>query len=276
MIQYIVKLITNNIILSIATLVGTLVGILGIVDSKKSKKELNKYEYLFKIAEKNIDRDLTTEELEQLHKQKKEIQQKLDGLNNIIQNDIPLEAQKTVLLDRLKEDEKYLVHSYNNYSNTKKEYEELLKTKTDIPKDILNEIEFHIMPEYLIQQKKQRYMSMLTYISYITAFLSIIPVVRSLGNFSIIFSAYPLIQIFILSMPKDKKKRKKYLKKIIYYTVFIILGIYDFIITIAFSYYWHINDIFLMIAIITYPLFIIMLIIKIIKAIIKTKRNENI
>lgn len=208
MIQYFIDIITNNLILSIATLLGALFGIWGIIDSQKSKKELRKYDYLFKIAEKNIDKDLTEDELDQLYKQKEEIQQKLDGLNNVIKNDIPLEAQKTVLLDRLKEDEKHLVHSYNNYNNTKKEYEQLSQVKTDIPDDILKEIELHIMPEYLIQQKNQKYMYMLTYISCITAFLSVIPIMRKISNLSILLSAYPLMRIFILKMPKNRKKGK--------------------------------------------------------------------
>lgn len=274
-VKNIINIITNGYILGIATLVGTLLGILGIIDSRKSKKELKKYDYLFSIAEKNIDKDLTTEELEQLHKQKEKIQQQLDRLNKVIKNDIPLEAQRTALLDRLKENEEHLVNSYNNYNNTKKEYEEISKIKTDIPTEILKEIELHIMPEYLVQKKIQKYMSMLTYISYASALLSIIPVGEVYGKFTIIFSIYPLIRIFIINLPKDKKKRKEYFKHIAYYATLIILGIYNLIIGIIVInfHYSQYNDYLLMVAVVTYPIFIIMVILESIK---KSKKLKAI
>ena len=59
-----------NIGLGIMTIVGTLFGAISIFDARKSKKELEKYTYLFDLAEKNIDKTLTLEEINRLHEEK--------------------------------------------------------------------------------------------------------------------------------------------------------------------------------------------------------------
>ena len=182
------EIIQNNIILSIATLIGTIFGVWGFVNSRKSKKEIKRYEYLFQIADQNIDKNLSEEELDNLKKQKDEAQKKVESLNNIVKNDIPLEAQRTILADKLKDQEFALGQLFEKYQKTKEEYEEIAKIENSIPEYILREIENHILPDYLIQQQKNRYMSMLTIISYVSAILSVVPIVRSFGSFAIIFS----------------------------------------------------------------------------------------
>ena len=148
-----------NAILGVVTIVGTLFGIISYADSKKSKKELEKYTYLFDLAEKNIDKKLTLEEIQRLHDEKKE-------MDKIVKEEIPRQARITVLYDRLKADEEYLSMSYNRYVETKKEYEKLQsENEVKIPQNILDEIEHQILPDYLIKEQKQKYMSMLTIIS---------------------------------------------------------------------------------------------------------------
>lgn len=206
-----------NIILGAATIVGTLFGIISYADSKKSKKELEKYTYLFDLAEKNIDKTLTLEEIQRLHDEKKE-------MDKIVKEEIPRQAKITVLYDRLKAEEEYLSTSYNRYIQTKKEYDKLKQENSiEIPHQILEEIESQILPDYLIKAQKQKYMSMLTIISYTTAFLSIIPVLGIFGNFSIIATAYPLFCIIKLELPKDKYERKRYILNLLYIILLLIL-----------------------------------------------------
>lgn len=208
-----------NAIFGIATIVGTLFGIISYADSKKSKKELEKYTYLFDLAEKNIDKKLTLEEIQRLHDEKKE-------MDKIVKEEIPRQARITVLYDRLKADEEYLSRSYNRYVETKKEYEKLQsENKVKIPQNILDEIEQQILPDYLIKEQKQKYMSMLTIISYATAFLSIIPFLDVFSNFSIIATIYPLVCIIRLGMPKDKNERKKYIINLIYIVLLALLSL---------------------------------------------------
>ena len=213
-----------NIILGLMTIAGTLFGAISIFDARKSKKELEKYAYLFDLAEKNIDKSLTLDEINRLHEEKK-------AMDKIIKEEIPRQARITVLYDRLKADEEYLSSSYHRYKQTQKEYEQLQQEeKIEIPQNILNEIEHQILPDYLIKEQKQKFMSMLTTISYATAFLSIIPFFHWVSRYSILFTAYPLIRIIGLNMPKNRQERKKYIFNVLHNTaliIFFLLTIYS-------------------------------------------------
>lgn len=273
------EIIQNNIILSIATLIGTIFGVWGFVNSRKSKKEIKRYEYLFQIADQNIDKNLSEEELDNLKKQKDEAQKKVESLNNIIKNDIPLEAQRTILADKLKDQEFALGQLFEKYQKTKEEYEEIAKIENSIPEYILREIENHILPDYLIQQQKNRYMSMLTIISYVSAILSVVPIVRSFGSFAIIFSLYPLLMIFKLNLPKNKQDRTKYISKIIVGLFLLILGIYNLIMFFLIVYDLNGNNrawgIMLIVFYFTLPIFSIIIISLIIWRLIKKHRRNS-
>lgn len=275
----IAEIIQNNIILSVATLIGTIFGIWGFVNSRKSKKEMKRYEYLFKLADQNIDKNLSEEELNDLKKQQDEAEKKVESLHNIIKKDIPLEAQRTILADKLKEQETALGQSYERYQKIKEEYEEIARIDNNIPEYILREIEKHIMPDYLIQQQRSRYMSLLTIISYLSAILSVVPVVRSFGSFVILFSLYPLLMIIKLNLPKNKQDRTRIIYKIVVGLILIFLGIYNIIMlfSIIYGVRWNyrIWDIMLIVFCITLPIFIIIIVLLIISRIIKKHKRNN-
>lgn len=263
----------GNIVLGIMTIAGTLFGAISIYDARKSKKELEKYTYLFDLAEKNIDKKLTSEEINRLHEEKQ-------AMDKIIKEEIPRQARLTVLYDRLKADEEYLSSSYNRYKQTKKEYEKLqVDEKIEIPQNILDEIEHQILPNYLIKEQRQKYMSMLTTISYATAFLSVVPIFSWLGKYSILFTAYPLIRIIGLNMPKNKHERKKYILNMFYniaLIIFFLLNVYFGLLLYEHYYYgfrWsgiELDIIFPIVALI----FLLLFIPKII-SILKNKRKRK-
>ena len=223
-----------DIVLGIVTIVGTLFGAISILDARKSKKELEKYTYLFDLAEKNIDKTLTLEEINRLHEEKK-------AMNKIIKEEIPKQARITVLYDRLKADEEYLSSSYHRYKQTQKEYKQLhQEEKVEIPQNILDEIEHQILPDYLIKEQKQKFMSMLTIISYATAFLSVIPIFNIVGRYSILFTAYPLIRIIGLNMPPNKQTRKKYILNVSYNAILITLFVLNvYLGSLYLEYYYY-------------------------------------
>lgn len=252
-----------NIVLGIITIAGTLFGAISFFDAKKSKKELQKYTYLFDIAEKNIDKNLTSEEINRLHDEKK-------AMDKIIKEEIPKQARITVIYDRLKADEEYLLSSYNRFKQTQKEYNQLQQEeKIKIPESILNEIEQQILPDYLIKEQKQKFSSMLTKISYATAFLSIIPILNIFSRYFIIFTAYPLIRIISLDMPRNKQERKKYILNIIHnfvLIIFLMINVYlSFFIFEQYQYHYrHFNTDLFKIFPITLLTFILLLVTKII------------
>lgn len=259
-----------NIIFGIATIIGTLFGIISAIDARRSKKELNEFSYLFSIAEKNIDKDLTQDELNRLHQEKKDMKKALDDLEKTIKNDVPKQARKTVLYDRLKADEEYLSISYNRYTETKNEYEKLEKeTNIQIPQKIMDEIELQILPDYLIKQKKQKYLSMLTMISYVTAFLSALPTINVFSKYLILITIYPLIRLIMLNMPKDKCERRKYILNLLLIVAIIVLTMIN--IYLGFNIYFHWHNVYEseMIITITLPLLVLLIISKIVITLIK-------
>lgn len=265
----------GSIVLGIMTIAGTLFGAISIYDARKSKKELKKYTYLFDLAEKNIDKNLTLKEINRLHEEKQ-------AMDKIIKEEIPRQARITVLYDRLKADEEYLSSSYNRYKQTQKEYEKLqLEEKIEIPKNILDEIEHQILPNYLIKEQKQKFMSMLTTISYTTAFLSVIPIFSILSRYSIIFTAYPLIRIIGLDMPKDKRERKKYILSVFHNLTLIILLAINIYLGLSlyeqYQYHYHYRWMGIDLEIIlpmTLLIFLLLLIPKIINVYKNRKRNK--
>lgn len=265
-----------NIIFGIATIIGTLFGIISAIDARKSKKELNKFSYLFSIAEKNIDKDLTQDELNRLHQEKKDMKKVLCDLEKTIKNDVPKQARKTVLYDRLKADEEYLSISYNRYIETKNEYEKLeQETNIQIPQKIMDEIELQILPDYLIKQKKQKYLSMLTMISYITAFLSALPTINVFSKFLILITIYPLIRIIMLNMPKNKRECRKYILNLFLIIVIIVLTMVNIYLGFNIYFNWHNVYESEMIITITLPLLILLLVPKIVIMLIKYVKNRK-
>ena len=92
-----------------------------------------------------------------------------------ILKEVPKHAKRIVLFDKLKAEEKKLCTCYDDFTKTKKEYESLMQEQRRvIPQEILDEIELYILPDYLANQEREKYMLLLTKISYLSAFLYII------------------------------------------------------------------------------------------------------
>ena len=187
------------------SVIGTSLAIFQTYKLKNQERELQKYKFLFDIADKSIDKEKTIEELNVLAEEKKK-------MDEAIKTELPLRAHLTVLSDRLKDDEKNLVVYFGRYHKTKREYEQLTKTShTEIPERILKEIENQIMPDYLIKEKKDNAMRETTLLSFLSAVLSGFPSTRFLGRLSFIALFFSLIRLFFISLPQNKKDRKEYL-----------------------------------------------------------------
>lgn len=200
-----ISMTKHELFFGFVTVLGTVIAIGQTIKARNQSKELARYEYLFDIADKGIEKEKTIEELKSL----KEEKQKMD---NAIKNELPLLARLTVLSDRLKEDEDDLAKCYKRYKTTKEEYDQLKSEESmEIPQNIVLEIENHILPDYILKEKRDGFLRQLTIISYISALFSINGQTRNLGRLVLITSIFPLVRIIILSLPKDSTKRKKYL-----------------------------------------------------------------
>ena len=133
-------------------------------------------------------------------------------MDEAIKKEIPLKAHFTVISDRLKDDENNLIIYYNRYLKTKQEYDRLSSEEhTEIPESLIKEIEDQILPDYILKERKESCLRMLTIISYTAALFSAFGITRQITSVLIILSIIPLIRLGKLSFPKEPQKRKEYI-----------------------------------------------------------------
>lgn len=146
----------------IATIIGTFLAISSWYQSKKSKKL---YEHIFKAAEREIDAELTEQDLHLKKEELSKLSNRVITLQEQIQKEIPIEARKAVLRDRLE----------NAVENMKKFYDEVISLKgklsglgesKDIPKEILKSIQDEIEPKFII---RERISTLKTYLTILTS-----------------------------------------------------------------------------------------------------------
>lgn len=264
-----ISMTKHELFFGLVTVLGTAIAIWQTIKARNQSKELARYEYLFDIADKSIDKEKTIEELKSL----KEEKQKMD---NAIKTELPLLARLTVLSDRLKEDEDDLVKCYKRYITTKEEYDQLSSEESiEIPPKIVSEIENHILPDYVLKEKRDGFLRQLTIISYISALFSVSWLTRYFGQIVLVASIYPLIRIFILSLPKDPTKRKKYLLSLFSKLSFGITALCLILLCfLLFDSYSYQNDILMgLLSIVLLPLLVVDLIILL--PLLKNKMSET-
>jgi hypothetical protein len=79
-------------------LLGTAAGVYAVIDSRKKDRIRN---YLFEVAEKNLDKTITEQELQKRKEEARLASDRIEALQHRIEKEIPLEAKRTVLKDRL-------------------------------------------------------------------------------------------------------------------------------------------------------------------------------
>jgi hypothetical protein len=173
----------------LSALIGTWLSISSYREGQKTKKV---YERLFEIAERNIDETTTEEEIEQKRKQADEMSERIISLQNQIKRDLPLEARRAVLQDRLNSSVETLTRYYQDIKLIREQLDHL-GASLQIPEDLLREIESEIQPKFLL---KERISSLQTGLTIITGAAATAP----------IFLPYPMSEwvrnlLLIISIP---------------------------------------------------------------------------
>lgn len=87
-----------TILFGLAGVIGTMLAILSWRESRKTKQI---YSFLFDQASKNINKAITEEQLQQKKREVEFESKKIQKLQEQIRRDIPIEARRAVLKDRL-------------------------------------------------------------------------------------------------------------------------------------------------------------------------------
>jgi hypothetical protein len=79
-------------------LLGTVFGVITWLDGKKKERE---YKFLLEAAGKNIDKSITEEQIKAGKSEAARVSEQIEQLRKRIETEIPLEAKRTVLKDRI-------------------------------------------------------------------------------------------------------------------------------------------------------------------------------
>lgn len=160
--------ITLNICFGVIGLIGTVFGVFSWYQSQRTTK---RYEYLLDIADKNIDKNVTEKELARKREDIREATEQVRALQNHIEKQIPIEARRTVLKDRLNAEVELLHRTRNNVVLLKQELTEMGEF-ANIPRGLMRSIEAEISPEYLMREKRSTLKTYLTIVTTASAIAS--------------------------------------------------------------------------------------------------------
>ena len=161
----------------ITTVVSVIFGMVGTLltywSFRKSRRTDKIYSQLFEVAEKNIDKTVTQNELSQKRREVQAASEQIRNLQEQIRKDIPLQARRAVLMDRLDSQIEHLQQSLDSTLTTKRELAEL-RQSVDIPPELLKAIESEISPQYRLKNRRE---SLRTYLLIILAVAAVVPAV---------------------------------------------------------------------------------------------------
>lgn len=205
-------------IFNIVGVVSLIVGFFSFIDGRSAKKdakiEKTIREYLFDIAEKNIDKELTESHINQLKRVETE-------LSDAVNEQIPILAKKTSLINSLEELKNSIAKNYIEYQHIQEELKNIDVKTAEIPKQISDIVVENILPDYYRRKEKEKNLIIIAVLFLMYIIISNIPIFSVFQYLSVIFMYNPLASLLELTFPKNKKWR---LHLSCFY--FAIMGVY--------------------------------------------------
>lgn len=207
---------TNLILNLVFGLIGVIGTIIGVVQWRSAKQTDRSYKYLLELAEKNIEKNISEEELSRKREDIKQATSQIKSLQEQIRREIPMEARKAVLKDRLYAEVERLSHTYALVVELRKQLNEM-PTESNIPLDLMKSIESEISPEYIINEKKSNLKTYLTIVTTGAAIFSALiqsPLERLITIPLLLIGLPILFQLLKLSIPQQHDKRQKMIAQV--------------------------------------------------------------
>jgi hypothetical protein len=223
-----------NIVFGIITLIGTTIGVIALWANRREKRT---YSHLFKLAESQLQTVATEETLKQKKGELSEVSQKIVALENQIRKQIPIEAKRAVLHDRLDEALQSLKKYYDEVITTKTKIDQLGQSST-IPDEILKAVQIEIQPRYII---RERIANLKTYITVLTSAAAAAfallphPTDRFVGGALFVVALPILLNLIRLSFTKGQSNRKRV--DLIFKLVISMLGAVILFLSSAFGFF---------------------------------------
>lgn len=173
----------------------------------KSKKL---QDFVYKQAQLALEKESTQEKLNQTKEELTNVESRITELQKQIQKDLPIEARKAVLKDRLEESLENLKKYYDDVVSTKSKLSSLGETN-GISNELLKNIQQEIEPRFILKEKISSYKTYLTVVSTLAGIVfAVLP--YPFDNFvgiTLLLLGLPLvIQIIKLSIIKNAKDKQ--------------------------------------------------------------------
>jgi hypothetical protein len=176
-------------------LLGSIASIISITNARRNK---HIQDYLFQVAERNLQKELTDADIERKKQEATELGGRVLDLQRQIQKDIPAEAKRAVLRDRLDSHAAALAHTHRELLSTQAALQDLGE-KRELPREILRAVEEQIQPKYLRRERISNLKTLLTVTSAAAAATSTLvppPFGRYLG-IPFLLATVPMIVILL-------------------------------------------------------------------------------
>lgn len=200
-----------------------IVGIIGIVSaiwSHNSAKQSKQYEYLLKIADMHIDKELSDSEIA-------EAREKIQKMHDDIKENLPIEARKVVLENEYQMQLEQFHMQYENLQRLKAALEEFPDSS-----QFNTELEDIVIAE----AKPYKYQSKTSLMLTCIMFIMLLDIVPKFLRWPVIMSAiYVLSKELIGFLPSEPTKRKLLIQNLtskFYKWIYMVLDNSDYFVTI--------------------------------------------
>ena len=211
MVNEIVRLLLSMSVTDWITIGFGIIGVIGTtygyLSWRASKKQKKLYSYLFELAERNIDKSVTEQELAERRKAVEEASSRIEALQENIRRDIPRAAKRAVMTDRLKTQIEIMHQHYESVMKLRSELH-AIGAFPELPPELLRAIEQEIEPEFFIREKRSR---LKTNLSIITAGAAIASAslphpIDSFVSIALLLLAVPIVFLLLRLALKEQAK----------------------------------------------------------------------
>lgn len=177
-----------------------------------------------------MDKTLTDEEINQ----SKNILENLKNKINQATIELPKEARKIVLKDRINNLQLSLIKDVENLKELEKSLKDL-ERETFIDTELLKKIEDVIQPNYIIKEKKQKLLNLFTLFTTISTILLALPIPKYFGMLLALFALFTILRMSIYFLKPLYNKYELFILGIVMFvfgvliTFTLLLSIFLFI-----------------------------------------------
>ena len=150
--------------------IGAILAIFATIDSVRTKRL---YKAIFETVEKNLDKSVTEEVLEEKKSQVNAVSSQISDLKRQIEIEIPIEAKRTVLKERIDANIKGLEQSLLATLGMQRELR-ALGVSANIPQNLLDSIQKEISPFYVENARHEAFKTYLIVIMAASLFTSVV------------------------------------------------------------------------------------------------------